>query len=88
MGGFTYIEHDIVGVVLPEGTQPFMEIFVALMAAELNISYAYPLLWRRNGKGAIALYVDAADQAMQILRGHGLMVLEEGDLRSDDDHIE
>lgn len=88
LGGFTYIEHDIVGVVLPEGTQPFMEIFVALMAAELNISYAYPLLWRRNGKGAIALYVDAADQAMQILRTHGLMVLEEGDLRSDDDHIE
>lgn len=87
LNGFTYIEHDIIGVELPEGNQPFVDAFVALLSAEINISYAYPLLWRRHGRGAIALYVESADQAMQILRNNGITVLEEGDLKSDDDHF-
>ena len=59
---FQFAEIELVGVELPEGDQPFLEVFLALLRAEVNVQYTYPLLYRR-GNGAIALYVDDADQA-------------------------
>jgi hypothetical protein len=69
--------------VLPEDDQPFEQIFFALMTAELNISYTYPLLYRYQGRGAVALHVDDIDQAVQILKSKGHRVITEGDLLSD-----
>ena len=37
-------------------------------APELNIDYLYPLLYRRGGRGAIAMHVDDIDQAGNILQ--------------------
>jgi hypothetical protein len=83
LSGFTLTEHDILGVVLPESAHPFEEIFFALLTAELNISYTYPLLYRHQGRGGVALHVDDVDQAIQILQGQGHHVITEGDLLDD-----
>src|SRR5262245_49455698 len=53
-----HTESDLLVVQLPESTQPLLEICKALLVAELNIHYAYPLLIGPMGKAAVALHVD------------------------------
>ncbi len=80
---FTVIENDVLGVVLPDSGQPFIDIFLALMSAEINISYAYPILFRHDGRGAMALHVDNIDSATHVLESKGHTIVREDDLRSD-----
>ncbi len=82
---FTTMENDILGVVLPEGPQPFVSIFLALVSAEINIAYTYPLLYRKGGRGAIAVYVDDVYQASEILKKLGHQLLTENDIMNDDE---
>jgi hypothetical protein len=76
----TFIENDILGVVLPDSSQPFMDVFLALMSAEINTSYAYPLLIRHEGHGAMALHVDNHDTACHVLQDKGFLLVSEDDL--------
>lgn len=87
LSGFAYAESDLVGVELPESSQPHVEICIALLQAELNVHYTYPLLFRRNGRGAIALYVDDVDEAMKTLQAKGMRLLSERDLWEQDDEM-
>lgn len=87
LSDFTVTENDILGVELPDGPQPFVQVFVALLTAELNIHYTYPLLYRRRGRGAIALHVDNIDEAGRILRDKGHRLITEGDLLEDDEYF-
>jgi hypothetical protein len=80
---FTVIENDVLGVVLPDSGQPFIDIFLALMSAEINISYAYPILFRHDGRGAMALHVDNIDQASHVLEMKGHTLVREDDLLND-----
>ena len=85
LSNFHAIENDILGVLLPDQEpQPFVSVFLALVTAEININYTYPLLYRRGGCSAIALYVDDIDQAGQILRDLGHDLLSENDLLEGD----
>ena len=76
---------DSIGVELPDGQQPFVQICLALLQAELNVHYTYPLLYHRSGRGAIALYVDDVDLALKTLEDKGLHIVTESDLLADDD---
>lgn len=82
---FKTFESDIIGVELPDDPQPFLQICTALLAREVNIQYAYPLLYRKQGRGAIAIYVDDIDQGLQILREKGFTLITEADLAGDDE---
>lgn len=82
---FAFAEIDLIGVELPTGPQPFVQICLALLQAELNIQYTYPLLYNRGGRGAIALYVDDVDLALQTLNEKGLKIVTESDLLLDDE---
>jgi hypothetical protein len=84
LSGFMFLENDILGVELPDETDPFGMIFRTLMAAEINIAYTYPILYRRARRGAIAIHVDNMETARQILQDHGFHLLTENDLLSDD----
>ena len=42
--GLAIIESDLIGVELPEGPQPLLQICTALLQAEVNIIQAYPLI--------------------------------------------
>ena len=77
---FAFTETDLVGVELPDVPQPFVLICLALLQAEVNLHYTYPLLYNRHGRGAIALYVDDVDLAQQTLSEKGLTIITESDL--------
>jgi hypothetical protein len=83
LSDFTFIENDILGVELPDDPQPYVRICLALLAAEMNIHYTYPLNLRRSGNGAIAIYVEDIDMAIRILQSQGMHMLTEGDLIED-----
>src|SRR3984893_3070002 len=46
-------ESDLLVVQLPEGSQPLLQICKALLVAEINIHYAYPLLIGPRGHAAV-----------------------------------
>lgn len=85
LSNFKVFETDIIGVELPDDPQPFLQICTALLQGEVNIQYAYPLLYRRGGRGGIAIYVDDVDQGLRILRDKDFTLLTEDDLRNDDE---
>lgn len=80
LSGFAYFEGDIIGVELPEGHQPFAMICGSLLQAEVNIHYTYPLLYRGQGRGAIAISVDDLDMAIKVLAERGHRLITEDDL--------
>lgn len=80
---FKTFETDIIGVELPDSDQPFLEICTALLRGEVNLQYAYPLLYHRGGRKAIAVYVDDIDQGIQVLKDRDITLLTEGDLDED-----
>lgn len=84
---FLFSESDVVGVELPEGDKPFHAVCSTLVKAEVNIHHAYPLLYRRRGRGAIAMFVDDVDLAVHILRDAEHHVVAESDLQYDDEFM-
>ena len=87
MAKFTVFETDLIGVELPDDPQPYVKICIALLQAELNIHYTYPLLYRRRGRGAIALYVDDVDLGLKTLGQKGHRIITENDLLNDDEYF-
>ena len=78
--GFAFCESELLAVELPlENTQPMLSICSALLAAEINIHYAYPLLVRPHGP-AIALYTDDITLGAQLLIKKGYRLLSQADL--------
>src|SRR5205823_4175266 len=58
LAGLPVTESDLLVVRLPTGSQPLLKICKALLLAEINIHYAYPLLVGPDGHAALALHVD------------------------------
>jgi hypothetical protein len=78
---FSFGESELLAVELPKGTtQPVLSICSALLAAEINIHYAYPLLVRPKGP-ALALYVEDPTLAAQLLIKKGFTLIGESDLK-------
>ena len=84
---FTTFETDLIGVELPDDPQPYVKICLALLEAEVSIHYTYPLLYRRHGRGAIAIYVDDIDHGLRTLAQKGHRIITENDLRDDDEEF-
>jgi hypothetical protein len=79
--GFAYSESELLAVELPRrAAEPIMAICCALLAAEINIHYAYPLLLRPRGP-ALALYADDRTLAAQLLIRKGFTLLSESDFK-------
>jgi hypothetical protein len=73
-------ESDLLVVQLPEGGQALAQICKALLAAELNIDYAYMLLVGSRNRAALALHVDDHETAVATLSRQGFVILTENDL--------
>jgi hypothetical protein len=76
-------ESDLLVVQLPDSPQPLLDICKALLVAELNIHYAYPLLIGPMGKAAVAMHVDDHEAAATTLSNYGFTLFTEGDLNLD-----
>jgi hypothetical protein len=75
-------ESDLLVVQLPTGDQPLLQICKALLAAEISIHYAYPLLVGPQGHPALALHVEDIDTAASHLQQRGFTLFSESDLGS------
>ncbi len=78
--GLPLIESDLIGVELPEGPQPLLQVCTALLQAEVNIVQAYPLLMRPHGRPAVALMVDNLEMGLETLSRKGFGMITERDL--------
>lgn len=78
--GLAMIESDLIGVELPESSQPLLQICTALLQAEINIVQAYPLIVRPHGRPAVALMVDNIEMGLETLASKGFNLITEGDL--------
>ncbi len=81
-------ESDLLVVRLPEGDQPLLEICKALLAAEINIHYAYPLLVGPRGCSALALFVEDHEGGSVTLQAKGFELFTENDLTGDPEGLE
>jgi hypothetical protein len=74
------IESDLIGIELPMGAQPLLQVCTALLQAEINIVQACPLIMRPRGRPAVALMVDNVELAMETLDAKGFRLVTEADL--------
>ena len=80
--GLAIAESDLVAIEIPGTEQPLVEICTALLQAEINIHYAYPMMIHPHGRAAIALHVDNHELAVDTLKRINFNVLTEADLTS------
>lgn len=78
-GSYPFSEKDLLVVELSPG-HTLQSLCRNLLAAELNIQFAYPVMLRPDGVPTIALCVDDLILAGQLLRRKGFRLLGEGDL--------
>jgi hypothetical protein len=79
-GKMAVTESDLLVVQLPAAPHPLLQICKALLSAEINIHYAYPLLIGPQGKAAVAMHVEDHETAAQTLEGRGFTLFTENDL--------
>ena len=79
--GFSLTETEMLVVLLPRGRRGILTICSALLAAEVNILYAYPLLPHPDGRPALAINTDDRQMAVDLLRDQRFTVLDQSDLR-------
>ena len=77
--GFPLSTSELVVVEVPQG-HGLMSICSALLAGEVNIDYAYPLLIRPTGRAALAIHTADLETAIQVLRNRKFAVMTENDL--------
>jgi hypothetical protein len=80
LGKHAYAENQLLVAELPPGSHALVELCTALLQAEINIHYAYPLIIHPHGRSAVAMHVDNIEQAGSTLRSMGFEVLCEADL--------
>lgn len=77
-----FTESDLLVVKLPDNDQPLLTIFKALLGAEINIHYAYPLMIGVGplGHTALAMHVEDHEIAITTLSAQGFTIYSENDL--------
>jgi hypothetical protein len=80
LANLTFAENDLLVCELRAGHTSLVEICTALLQAEVNIHYAYPLIIHPQGRAALALHVDNNELGAQTLNDKGFEILCEADL--------
>jgi hypothetical protein len=71
---------QVVVVEMREVATQLVKLLAALVMAEVNVHFAYPLLIRPRGFSAIALHVDDTECASTVLTGEGFKLLGQDDI--------
>jgi len=77
--GYAFTQCEILVVEL-ESADKLRFVTAALVEAEINIHYLYPLLLRPRERSALALHLEDNDLAASVLQAHGLRMLDQRDL--------
>ena len=78
--GFPITETMLLAVEIPDDRGGLLAVTRALLAAEINIHYAYPLFTRPRGHGVVALHIDSLSSAGKVLEKQGFGLLDDRDL--------
>jgi hypothetical protein len=70
----------MVVVELREVATELAKLLAALLMAEVNVHFTYPLLTHPRGFAALALHVDDTDCASSVLLGEGFKLLSQADI--------
>jgi hypothetical protein len=80
-------QHDVafgvssmVVVELREVATELAKLLAALLMAEVNVHFSYPMLIHPRGFAALALHVDDTDCASSVLLGEGFKLLSQADI--------
>ena len=71
---------SMVVVELREVATQLAKLLAALLMAEVNVHFTYPLLTHPRGFAALALHVDDTDCASSVLLGEGFKLLSQADI--------
>ena len=71
---------QVVVVEMREVATQLVKLLAALVMAEVNVHFAYPLLIRPRGFSAIALHLDDTECASSVLKGEGFKMLSQDDI--------
>ncbi|GIK16536.1 MAG: acetolactate synthase [Planctomycetota bacterium] len=82
---FQVSEIELLVVSLPPGRRALLHTWAALLRAEVNIHYTYPLLIRPYDAAALALLPDDLDGAARVLRAEQFRLLDQQDLGANRD---
>jgi len=75
-----YSDCEMLVVELEGGPGDLARVLAALLMAEVNVFFSYPLLIRPRGHAVLAMHLDDNDCAGNVLRGEGFKTLSQGDL--------
>ncbi|MFO0974350.1 MAG: acetolactate synthase [Phycisphaerae bacterium] len=76
---FALSESDVLAVELPD-TSALLMVCAALLSAEINISYIYPLFEQHSGRTVIAILCDDMTTAAAVLGHRKFRLVSEDDL--------
>jgi hypothetical protein len=71
---------EMIVVEMQEVAGQLGKLLAALLMAEVNVHFTYPLLIRPRGFSALALHVDDAECALSVLLGEGFKILSQNDI--------
>ena len=75
-----FSECEVLVVELPGGASDLTKVLSALLMAEVNIIFSYPLLVRPRGRAVLVMHVDDSECSSSVLRGGGFKILGQADL--------
>jgi hypothetical protein len=80
LADLAFAENELLVAELTTGPSSLVELCMALLQAEINIHYAYPLIVHPRGRAAVAMHIDNVEQASMTLHNMGFEILCEADL--------
>jgi hypothetical protein len=75
-----YSDCELLVVELNEGPNDLARVLAALLMAEVNVYFSYPLLVRPHDRAVLAMHLDDNECASSVLAGEGFRLLSQGDL--------
>ena len=77
---FPVVETEVLVLEVPNERTALRMICRSLIQGEINIHYAYPMLTRPHGFGAMVIHVDDLQTASDLLSADGFKLLDSSDL--------
>jgi hypothetical protein len=78
---FAVSHGELLCVLLPPGKRGLLDIYSALVGAEIDVRYTYPLIVHPHGRAAVVIQADNLEMAAATLRHHKIEVLDQSDLQ-------
>ena len=78
--GIPFGQCEVLVVEMKEVAGQLSKLLAALLMAEVNVHFTYPLLTRPRGYAALALHVDDTECASSVLLGEGFKLLSQSDI--------